>query len=742
MKKLIKIKSIDNFRFFEKFRWDVTIDCFDKFNIIYGWNGSGKSTLCDMLFNIEKEKDFEDNQKFQMLFQQEDQASVTMNKTSISLERHRLKVFHQNYVDDLIQQDKVAHIYIIGADEGEAVNEIKELKKDKEIIIEALDKYKELKKEKEESFTSLKRNLAKIIRSSTGYDQGYNVNKVYERYKEITKLIVLDKEELKKITRSVLTEQKKTIPINEKNFVKGNVKEYIQNILKEKPIHRSVERFRKDANLREWAQTGYDIHIQKKTKVCEFCQNIISDEQWIELEEYFNDSLNAFKVKIREAKIKLESYRSNIEKYKNSIPIEDQLYEELGEIFLKRKIEAELLCDKYDQFLAKTISILKRKESLEEEQVLLEELNRVAKNLDFDYSILDNLDKLVKEHNKKSEDFSKSVSDDKKRLENHYIACEAKKIQNFEKSIRKYQEKQKEAEDKLIRMNSEIIELENKVRNSRIPAEKINEDISFILGRSNISFEWKETGYEIKRDDKVATGLSKGEKNALALIYFFNSLKGSDTTPLNESIVILDDPISSFDSNFYYSAIAYIRDKLENVGQAFILTHKFSLYKDMTKMFGNSRRYLLERENGQPVLKKESQFLKDFEDEYTYLFKKVYDFVSHPPSDLREYIPYPNIARRLLEGFLSFKIPEKYQGKDILKRALEMENGECTERVRAIARLLNNQSHLRKVCPNVTVENILDTSQLPGTLKHLLEFIEKHDERHYKSLEKQVQQTL
>ena len=51
------------------------------------------------------------------------------------------------------------------------------------------------------------------------------------------------------------------------------------------------------------------------------------------------------------------------------------------------------------------------------------------------------------------------------------------------------------------------------------------------------------------------------------------------------TIVVLDDPISSFDSNFYYNAISYIREKTLNVGQTFIFTHKFALLKDFSMMF-------------------------------------------------------------------------------------------------------------------------------------------------------------
>lgn len=69
-----------------------------------------------------------------------------------------------------------------------------------------------------------------------------------------------------------------------------------------------------------------------------------------------------------------------------------------------------------------------------------------------------------------------------------------------------------------------------------------------------------------------------------ALIYFFNTLQ-DETIDQKNTIVVLDDPISSFDSNFYFNAISYIKSKVEDVGQVFILTHKFSLLQDYKNMF-------------------------------------------------------------------------------------------------------------------------------------------------------------
>lgn len=228
--------------------------------------------------------------------------------------------------------------------------------------------------------------------------------------------------------------------------------------------------------------------------------------------------------------------------------------------------------------------------------------------------------------------------------------------------------------------------------------------------------------------------MSKGEENAIALIYFFNTFLDVDADAQN-TIVILDDPISSFDSNFYYNAISYIREKTSQVGQTFIFTHKFSLLKDYSLMYkGNTNRYTMQRVQDGPQLVDEDKLISQYHDEYAYLFKRVYTFVKQPPSDTSEYLQYPNMARRLLEGFLTFKLPLPNDQCSMIDKVLALEGNKNTAEGRAMLRLLNNRSHLRVIQDSQFADDIDNITILPNTLKYLLEFMRKHDERHYNTL--------
>lgn len=199
------------------------------------------------------------------------------------------------------------------------------------------------------------------------------------------------------------------------------------------------------------------------------------------------------------------------------------------------------------------------------------------------YGIFEIINSIIVEHNKKTNEFQTSIKQAQKSVELHLVSLYADDFSNFEKQISDKEIEIKVQEKEFQDLEKQISILEQEVRNSQIPADEINRDITFIMGRSELVFTNTKFGYRITRNGKRAEHLSKGEENAIALIYFFNALQDVEVTAA-DTIVVLDDPISSFDSNFYYNAISYIRDKTLHIGQTFIFTHKFALLKDFSKL--------------------------------------------------------------------------------------------------------------------------------------------------------------
>lgn len=738
MDKLVRIKSLDNYRFFKGYRWNNSLKPFGKYNIIYGWNGCGKSTLSDFFAAIEKGEQLPPQCNFQLCFQETGQPENTVTAHNTSTIASRFKVYHQHYAQGLISHpDSICHISIIGHDEGKAAAQIEELKKEKSTWEDTLTNIQSSAASIKREFEGYRRERANLVRTLTQYSQAYNYNKIYERYKEIKAPIELSQAEYDNLSVAVRATQKSVITEPKATLLVRQSCDDILKVLLESPVYTTIEKLQQDVRLRNWVQQGFEIHKNDDVKVCEFCHNPIRSEHWNALENYFSDSLTKFKSKIASTLGMLENCKGQFEQLKVNLPHATQFFDEFSVEYQQLQEQAIALCETYLTFLTKAIHLVGTKGEKIIDSQCATEFEALISAIDFDYSAIAKISSLIKKHNTKADHFAKSIEADKVKLEIHVIAQSAVAFTEYEKQLESNSELQREAIGKISSLKSKIIELDNKVKDSRIPAETINTDISFIFGHSDLRFEWKENGYEIRRNDEIACDLSTGEQNAIALIYFFNTLQDSSVSKDN-CIVILDDPVSSFDSNYYYSAAAYIRDKLERITQAFILTHKFTLYKDFARMFSGSHRYLLERDNNNPAIKEEDAFLRDYEDEYVYLFSKIYRFIKNPPGNFQDYLMYPNMGRRLLESFIAFKLPEKYAERDVLTRAIEMDGADNTARIRALTRLVQNQSHLRRVGVHDGVDNILDIKQLPNIFKHLLAFIEKHDPIHYSTLIKQV----
>jgi wobble nucleotide-excising tRNase len=96
----------------------------------------------------------------------------------------------------------------------------------------------------------------------------------------------------------------------------------------------------------------------------------------------------------------------------------------------------------------------------------------------------------------------------------------------------------------------------------------------------------------IRADGKDAKqSLSEGEKTFVTFLYFYHLLRGSITTSgiTSDRIVVIDDPVSSLDSDVLFIVSSVIKELIVEVGkpsshikQVVVLTHNIHFYKDVT----------------------------------------------------------------------------------------------------------------------------------------------------------------
>lgn len=732
---LRKIKEIKGYRFFQNFKWDESgCKLFDQNNFIYGWNGSGKTTLCDFFKDLESGAISCDDASCSLLFEDSNTKQMkTITQASLGSIPYAFKVFHQSYIQENISQDTVKHIFTVGKEQAEKLAEAKRLRaaavQQEAVVKKAADEHTELLRE----FDRLKTAKARAIKDAANYSNAYNKNKYYEAHRALSKKMILTDEVYQKATAAIHARPLAALQYTFPSFIQPSVKEYICNILSQTPVNNTIDALKKDAAISNWVEQGLTLHDEKGSSICLFCGNRVSNDRFEELRNHFNKSYKELLDKINKAiELLYDKYRQ-FETVKNGLPNPGLLYDEFQQQYQQHTTEATSLCDHYIAIISKIIDVLKAKKADIISDVLTADFVGLVDQLSFDYTVFDRITQTFAEHNKKTQEFQKSIEHAQKAIALHLVSIYADEVTAFENKIKAKQEEFEKQEAVLKQQREQIAILDQDVRNSQIPADEINRDIAFIMGRSELKFENMDQGYRITRKGKRAKNLSKGEENAIALIYFFNSLQDMNVNAAN-TIVVLDDPISSFDSNFYYNAISYIREKTLDVGQTFIFTHKFALLKDFSMMFKErTNRYTMQRVLDTPQIRNEDNLIGQYHDEYAYLFKKIYDFVKTPPDDTSEYLQYPNIARRVLEGFLTFKLPNS---STLMDKVLELEQGRSTAAGRAVMRLLNNHSHLRVISSSDLADDIDSIAILPDILNNLMKFIKYHDKRHYDTLAK------
>jgi len=142
--------------------------------------------------------------------------------------------------------------------------------------------------------------------------------------------------------------------------------------------------------------------------------------------------------------------------------------------------------------------------------------------------------------------------------------------------------------------DAEIAKIETSltsVKPTVIAINKILKDFGF---RSfSLDTACTDNSYRLIRSDgaDAKATLSEGEKTFVTFLYFYHLLRGSITTSgiSTNRIVVIDDPVSSLDSDVLFIVSSLIkklfhdvRQKANNIKQVFVLTHNVHFHKEVT----------------------------------------------------------------------------------------------------------------------------------------------------------------
>lgn len=229
--------------------------------------------------------------------------------------------------------------------------------------------------------------------------------------------------------------------------------------------------------------------------------------------------------------------------------------------------------------------------------------------------------------------------------------------------------------DKISSINSQIASSEEEeerlrqsVSNSLHVARRINSLLKG-MGFSRFSLESSEQvpgGYQIVRSDgSLAVGtLSEGERSFIAFAYFWESLSGVTSAggTLEHCVAVIDDPISSLDSDSLFMVSSFIRTEAARieagespVKQLIILTHNRQFhYESSYSGNGDSKQrryYRILKRLDKPSIVVADGLQSRVRGSYSSLWQSVVDAATGDALDESVPAGLENIARRIVEEY-------------------------------------------------------------------------------------------
>lgn len=553
-----------------------------KVNFIYGNNGTGKTTVTRVIENPSK---YEESQ---LLWDD-------------NIEYSRL-VYNQDFVkSNFNPETKLRGIYTLGEESEETYKKIEKLNNEKKDILDnqkvknkqlkqMKDNVKEYKEDIENLFWNKYKKayceeIAEVYRGNIGKKENF-LDKCLSIEEINNKILYKDLlEEYKTLYKNELKEQEliKKIDIDKfKKIIESNI--LTTTIIENKDI--TLSQFIEDLNNSKWVEEGIG-YLEKSNDKCPFCQR--------DLKKDFLHNINLlYDEKYKEQKSNLNTVKQNFESICNEINI---LLKENNTIFN----DSQLIIDINEYINSIKEEILQKVDNpkyickINRNIILLENINK----------IIDSYNQKVESNNLKIKNIEKSKSELKEKAWIFIRTISNDDIQQYNIEIKKLTDEIYNIEIDLDKLNTDLnnkkIELEE-VENSISGITRTINQINGLLKKFNFNnFKLKENEdnltYSIIRPngEDATNTLSEGEFSFISFLYFYNLVFGSRNRKglQEEHVLIIDDPVTSMDSNVLFIISTLIRNLIElcieekrNINQIFIFSHNVYFFKEVSYLYG------------------------------------------------------------------------------------------------------------------------------------------------------------
>lgn len=634
---------------------------FDQVNVLFGPNGSGKSALSEWIKenNLGKTRTFDTPHVLNNIVAHDEIAGVklTVGKEAIDIENNVLHITEANknierHIQVLVERktEKREHLYTIMQtllqDARKQFSLTKGIKQKPNAREKSIQAFKQWKEEIDESLDS-------DIQSSKQLEQEKEI--IQNKLVKLTPPFEMEEERFERFSESL--RKKVTVPDN------------------------AISK-----QLSNWLSEGLELHnMSSHNEKCEFCGQYFDATKLSQIisEKIKNEHANLLKA-LENLKNKLLRSKEGAALLPDDVNV-DAFYEQVDYLITNIQKKAE------DTEISIEVSQDTYKKLNELNQTVNEEKRRLEERLKNIETQINQIEKVAKSW------IGKQL---KSGVEANELVDELLNIDEKEKHLEKVVEENKKWNVEQQQKNSDLKPFKELIN---YQFKILGLDFELSIMEDNQHYLIKHNNQEI---NLIPKDLSEGELRLIAFLHFYYELfdKPNETLAQNVEIVIIDDPITSLDTDnrYYLTELInnFINKARELSVQLFVFTHSSLDFHNFGFTAKNKCCWwtIAKKDNGESEIKRlDKEEMRNYSDYYKSNFRNVFKFAIRTKNSLTEKdcIRYGNKARWVFESHARTHYNINYAtngSKDTLKDCYEIPENEEQEFSRMLD-VINSLSH-------------------------------------------------
>ena len=675
----------------------VQIESLRKVNFFYGANGSGKTTITKML-NDPSTTDYQE-------------CSITW-KGGLGM---KSLVYNKQFREKNFGKGTIDGVFTLGQATKEELELISLMKSDQSSLRADYTKKKETlekkQEEKDQFQAEFKEKVWKSIykKHETEFKEAFTgvmskdrfVSRLLNEF-STNQLNLKSLQDLKESSKTIFGSRPEQIQLFDEIVYDKLIDIGNDPIWKKKIIGKAdveISKLIQKLNINDWVNEGRS-HLQE-SKTCPFCQEeTITDSFRNQLENYFDEEFTSDIDKVNDLNSDYDRFSENLvnqltqmenaEKAKNDSKLD------VSKLSILLKTLTSQITSNKELFRSKA-----KEPSRTVDPVLLQEQLKAIEDL----ILLTNVS--IGKHNQIVSNYDSEreslilliwkfiVEDNRSEIEtyqNKFVGLEAG-IGAISSQLEEIKRKGQELKSKIQEANKNVTSVQPSV-------DEINRILKSygFLNFEIVPSKVSKNQYQIQREDGsiAESTLSEGEVTFITFLYFLQLAKGSTSEEniTEDRILIVDDPISSLDSNVLFVVSSLIKEIIKaikkdhgNIKQLLLFTHNVYFHKEVSFIDGRTKK---DRNTFFWILRKKDKISTIQSFEMTNPIQSSYELLWQELKnrEANSAITVQNTMRRIIENY--FKILGKYGDDELIAK---FSNAEEQEICRSLICWINEGSH-------------------------------------------------